>query len=505
MRIFVSYARVDKSYCIQIIEKLNVHDVWCDQRLYAGQGWWTEILRRLDWCEGLIYLLSPDSIESDYCNREFELALSLGRHIFPVLIHPDAPIPDSLKHIQYVDLSNGITADAIADLLNSIYLAGEHSKNGQLSPDISFNSDNLGISQGNNAQIVGQAATAMENGEYDKVIFLLKQAKEEGYISRFINIEKMMTEAEMALERQSLLREAERDYRQIAELIKHKKTRRLGCEALSRFHEVFPNFDPDQLGNVCEAQDNEPDAPLIIRSSEIPMIEWCEIPAGILKIDPWKNKEDDAQTAVYVESFKIGKFPITNAQFQLFINASDGYSNPKWWRFSQEATHWYETSAHPHNPAFRGAERPREMINWYEAVAFCCWLSEKTGEQIVLPTVEQRQRSIQGEDDRIYPWGHNFERERCNIRESDIKMTTLVNRFPDGVSPYGVYDLVGNVWEWCLNWERDPNDPNTELKKRAVHGGSFVSPFKRAKINFRYYLNPQSHFSSIGFRILQLT
>ena len=89
MRLFVSYARVDKPYCIQIIEMLDVHEVWYDQRLYAGQQWWKEILRRLDWCEGFIYLLSPESVASEYCRREFELALNLGRHIFPVLIHPD--------------------------------------------------------------------------------------------------------------------------------------------------------------------------------------------------------------------------------------------------------------------------------------------------------------------------------------------------------------------------------------------------------------------------------
>lgn len=505
MRIFVSYARVDKSYCIQIIDKLSVHDVWCDQRLYAGQGWWKEIMRRLDWCEGLIYLLSPDSVASDYCNREFELAQSLGRYIFPVLIHPETPIPKTLKDTQYADLTKGITADAIASLLNSIYLATEHSKNEQYLPETQINVENVRLPQINNPQIVAHAATAMGNGDYDKAIFLLKQAKTEGYVSRFINIDRMIAEAETALERQSKMREAERDYRQIAELIKHKITRRFGCEALNAFFQDFPNYDPDHLQDICQSQENDVEVPIVIRSDEIPVIEWCEIPAGTLKIDPYKNKEGDSDSATYIESFKIGKFPITNAQFQYFIDAPDGYNNPEWWQFTPEASQWYKANAHPHQPNFRGAERPREMINWYESVAFCCWLTEKTGKQIVLPTVEQRQRSIQGEDDRIYPWGHNFERERCNTHESEIKMTTLVNRFPDGVSPYGVYDLVGNVWEWCLNWERDPNEPNTELKKRAVHGGSFVSPYKRARINFRYYLNPQTHFTSIGFRILQLS
>lgn len=56
MRIFISYARLDKPYCIQISNLLTAHDVWFDQRFYAGDKWWDEILRRLEWCEGFIYL-----------------------------------------------------------------------------------------------------------------------------------------------------------------------------------------------------------------------------------------------------------------------------------------------------------------------------------------------------------------------------------------------------------------------------------------------------------------
>ena len=83
MRLFVSYARVDKPSCIQVVDTLDVHETWYDQRLYAGQDWWKEILRRLDWCEGFIYLLSPDSVNSEVCRKEYELAKSLGTPHFP--------------------------------------------------------------------------------------------------------------------------------------------------------------------------------------------------------------------------------------------------------------------------------------------------------------------------------------------------------------------------------------------------------------------------------------
>ena len=112
MRIFVSYARVDKPYCLQIVNMLSVHDVWYDQRMYAGQQWWKEIMRRLDWCEGFVYLLSPESVASDYCRHEYELARKAGRHIFPVLINQEANLPSDSQARQSADFSQGLTVES---------------------------------------------------------------------------------------------------------------------------------------------------------------------------------------------------------------------------------------------------------------------------------------------------------------------------------------------------------------------------------------------------------
>jgi formylglycine-generating enzyme required for sulfatase activity len=79
-------------------------------------------------------------------------------------------------------------------------------------------------------------------------------------------------------------------------------------------------------------------------------------------------------------------------------------------------------------------------------------------------------------------------------------MTTNVNRYSEGCSPYGVYDMAGNVWEWCL--DKQPPDDDSPDFKRAVIGGSYVSPFDRAQASFRYFLNPEVRYSSIGFRLV---
>ena len=84
-----------------------------------------------------------------------------------------------------------------------------------------------------------------------------------------------------------------------------------------------------------------------------------------------------------------------------------------------------------------------------------------------------------------------------------MKMTTPVNRYDKGASPYGVYDMAGNVWEWTMNTASAAEEGRDH--RRAVAGGSFVSPCDRAQTAFRYYLDPRVRYSSIGIRLVGLT
>ena len=94
---------------------------------------------------------------------------------------------------------------------------------------------------------------------------------------------------------------------------------------------------------------------------------------------------------------------------------------------------------------------PRENVNWYEAMAFANWLGAQLRMTITLPTVAQWQRAAKGDDDRYFPWGDDYDEDRCNTVETGLKQTTPVDRYRKGASPYGVYDMAGNVWEWTLN------------------------------------------------------
>ena len=99
-------------------------------------------------------------------------------------------------------------------------------------------------------------------------------------------------------------------------------------------------------------------------------------------------------------------------------------------------------------------------VSWYEAVAYCAWLTEKlqaTGEKVEvrLPTVEEWRQAAGPE---TYPWGKNFDPANANTKESGLDQTTPVHMYPDGVRRFApaveIWDLAGNVWEWTSDLTR---------------------------------------------------
>jgi len=482
MKIFVSYARVDKPYCIRIIETLHAHDVWYDQRLYAGQDWWKEILRRLDWCEVFIYLLSPDSVASLYCRRELEIALRLKRDIIPVLINRETVLPETMKEWQYVDLCDNLTVENVAQLLNAI-LVVERQRAGA-SPKLSAASDaaeSNPASIANPAALISKAVSALEKGDYDNAILLLKQAKSSGYQSRFVSLDKLLRIAESAVAERSETREAQREYQHIVALFAFESTRKLACEALAEFRLEFGDYDPRGLRRLCEngATDraaqggaprpsgaraagrppanapnaslsqapvkhgpNEPAAraqahaaparalaaeitrPEIIAASDeraiddaglsvkevLPMLQWCDVPHGTVTLSSIVGADEDfGEVTEQVDNFVMSKYPVTNAQFAIFAKAEDGYRNPRWWGFSEHARRWFNLGKGVAEARFSGDDRPRENVNWYEAMAFAGWLGNLLQMKISLPTIAQWQRAAKGDDERYYPWGDEFD------------------------------------------------------------------------------------------------
>jgi formylglycine-generating enzyme required for sulfatase activity len=158
------------------------------------------------------------------------------------------------------------------------------------------------------------------------------------------------------------------------------------------------------------------------------------------------------------------------------------------------------------DPDLSSPARPVVGVNWHEAEAYCRWLSHVTGRLFRLPGELDWEKAARGADGRAYPWGNDFDAGRCNSQESHIFTTTPVGLYPDGCSPYGLFDASGNAWEWTVSWYQaypgsQAQSDDFGERFRVVRGGawSFNRGFVRAACRSRYV--PVGFDDLSGFRV----
>jgi formylglycine-generating enzyme required for sulfatase activity len=157
-------------------------------------------------------------------------------------------------------------------------------------------------------------------------------------------------------------------------------------------------------------------------------------------------------------------------------------------------------------------DHPVMWVSWGDALAYCRWLGRETGLPVTLPSEAEWEKAARGTDGRIYPWGDEWDTERCNTAEGGAGATTPVGRYsPGGDSPYGCADMAGNVWDWTRSvfkgYPYDPKDGREGLEAgdnilRAVRGGSFDNDRLSARCAARLRLYSNGRYRGCGFRIV---
>jgi len=242
----------------------------------------------------------------------------------------------------------------------------------------------------------------------------------------------------------------------------------------------------------------------------LPDICWHQIPGGTVSVE----REGEFQ----VDSFNISRYPLTAGQFETFLNDPDGFSNPDWWQgISVSAEHL----AKPGDQRFIFKNHPRDNVSWFDAVAFCRWLSsqasgdlrdETKGELpdidlddwvIRLPTEwEWQMAATSGRGENKFPWGQDWDDKRAHTKHNQLNKSTAVGLYPQGLTQAGVWDMSGNIWEWCLNCYDDPADLDfSRPDRRVLRGGSWYhwGSYAHTTMRSRYY--PDHRYNAGGFRI----
>ncbi|MDX2074823.1 MAG: SUMF1/EgtB/PvdO family nonheme iron enzyme, partial [bacterium] len=302
--------------------------------------------------------------------------------------------------------------------------------------------------------LIGKFYSANEAQNWDDARALLAEIRATGKIPRTFNADAFERDIWDFIQ----VQDRDREYAVLQKMVgKVTQTIRI-WEGLLAFWEAYPTHDPDNLARF------KPAPPKPVRSKLFDILpqpfDLITIPKGnvtLITEDTWADNyvpKGKAGTTFTVPEFQIAKYPATNAQFRLFIEAG-GYKTDKWWTqagIAQRNSDKWTQPRYWDDDKWNGADQPVVGVSWYEAVAFCLWLSETTGEKIMLPTEQGWQRAAQGDKGLIYPWGNDWNGNLCNnnVDGKGIGKTTPVRHYEGkGDSPFGVVDMAGNVWEWC--------------------------------------------------------
>ena len=229
--------------------------------------------------------------------------------------------------------------------------------------------------------------------------------------------------------------------------------------------------------------------------------KMVHIPAGEFlrgskERDRVASASEKPQCRIYLAEYWIGKYPVTNAQYAVFVEAT-GRRPPE---------HWPGGC-----PPEAKKNHPVVDVNWWDAVAYCRWLAKVTGKPYRLPTEAQWEKAARGSDGRRYPWGDQWDSKKCNARQAGKGDTTPAGACsPVGDSPYGCADMAGNVLEWVADWyaadyyaqsttSHNPYGPASGAV-RVLRGGSWYSNAQKVRCASRYNGNPKLTSPEAGFR-----
>jgi len=248
----------------------------------------------------------------------------------------------------------------------------------------------------------------------------------------------------------------------------------------------------------------------------VPDIDWIDIPAGPFVIGtkkedaPYDDEVPQFTCHLITQPYRIARYPVTVAQYEPFVQAG-GYGEKRWW--TEAGWAWRQendvTGPERYGEIFQTPNHPVVGVCWYEAVAYCAWLSEQVEYEITLPSEAQWERAARHTDGRVYPWSGDISSDRCNFSETGIDATSAVGIFPGGVAECGAADMSGNVWEWCSTvwlenyekYEDRVSDDLTENGRRVLRGGSWYLNSSGVRAASRNGNVPGYRYGDVGFRL----
>jgi len=572
--IFISYARADgEDFAKKLHELFEARGLsaWMDTRggIAPSTLWDNEIQKAIDEASILVFVMTPGSIASENCHDEWSYALNLGKTVIPLLALKAQPIPMRLHRIQYIDftkLSFEIGFDALLKRIKDeptharfvmdeidervhIFISYKHRDEdeqileelkGYMEHDVRQAGGvfwyDKGIDWGANwhseiKQHVERADIAL--------LFISQEYLSSGYVNQqeipdFLS--KRRTEGLLILPLiLSHCRWNSRDWLRETQSFptdRDLRTVRAFREA-HREDELYLTITEQLIKHVEAVKQKKIEkrrATLDATTSEFRILQhaserlnalpehfprWIPIPhcRAIIGDD---SLPKSPQHEVEVEAFLIAETPVTQQQYQRFLLLNPKYRVPN----DAEFFPYYSWSETDRTPPDDKLDHPVVLISALDAEAYCSWLTNELRHdlkqlpgawKVQLPSEVEWELAARGTDHRPYPWGYGAPTSDLSNFDGYFRGTTPVDKFTNGKSPFGVLDMIGNVWEWTRSALRDypyyTSDGRTSPSGdslRVLRGGSWQPDTNAQTLRPAYRYGERSEFTydTIGFRVV---
>jgi formylglycine-generating enzyme required for sulfatase activity len=251
--------------------------------------------------------------------------------------------------------------------------------------------------------------------------------------------------------------------------------------------------------------------------------QYVLIPEGEYIVGSKAPKRDEQpEHRVKLGPFYMGKFPVTNALFEIFVEKTGytttaeklGYGTVYYGRFHEKMDQktglikytfnatvrdetvngacWYQPFG-PGSTLHQKRNHPVVQVSFEDAMAFAAWTGKR------LPTENEWEAAARTADGRMFPWGNNWKSSSCNIEESSVADTVSVDTYVELENDFGIVDTLGNVLEWTLDTYEAPHNAKNSPRRQIAKGGSWISGNDIRPCS-RFKVDPAAPANIIGFR-----
>ncbi|HDN27968.1 MAG TPA: TIR domain-containing protein, partial [Thioploca sp.] len=519
--VFVSYSRKDGDFARQLNAALQEagKTTWFDQEsISTGVDFEKEIFKGIDGCNNFLFVLSPDAVESEYCEREVNYAASQSKRFITVLHRETNPatIPEALRVINWIDFKDTSFDKSFPELVQAIELDREHAhQHTVLQQRASEWAENkrsgdflLNITACANAESWRNAAmhkqptpTALQQDfiqDSRKAIMEANRRRNAILAGAIGGMTVAVILAVLAFFQVDTIKQ------------KHKKLYQKSD---------FTKEDAKKLAQQVE-EEGKIFRDLLTNGSKGPEMIW--IPAGQFRMGDIQGEGDDDEKPVHevsITRFAVGRYEVTVSEFRDFVNATGykteaekGYGcwdyKDKQWKAVADAN-WHNLSLADNQPVV--------CVSWNDAVAYTQWLSTQTGQTYRLLSEAEWEYIARAGKETVFWWRNNIGKNWANCQNCGSQWDNKIAPVGSFIAnPFGVYDTTGNVREWVADiWHSSYQDAPSEggiweeggnRCVRVVRGGAWNDESKNQRVAYRYGRTfVEGSFDSrrvnLGFRI----